>query len=452
MLAMKRLFLAAYLGNLAIVVIFWLIAAAPGMIVTSPLPLKNWGPFYWGLGRLFGLVGMSLVLFQLILIGRVKWLEGRYGFDSMERIHQENGRIGLSMLVFHPLFLIIGNLLSTGEDFGTSFLAIVQQFPLTILSLTGLILLTCIVLSSNPLVIKRFSYEKWYGFHVFNYFMFSLIFLHQFMYGIDFQAFPVLLIYWIGLYIFAFGNFLSYRWLKPYILYLRHRFVVQDVKPETHDTVSLIVSGNGMDKFRFNAGQFVLLRVLTKELRWQVHPFSMSAIPDNEHVRFTVKVLGDYTEKLVKIAPGVQLMMDGPLGVFTAAISNKPKSMMIAAGSGITPIRSLMEQLAKDRPGQDMVLIYGNKTKEDIIFQDELAALAEKYTFPIHHFLSREERDEPGYHHGRMNITELAKIVPDLLEREVYMCVPREMMKELRDDLIQQGIPPANIYAEEFAW
>jgi len=272
------------------------------------------------------------------------------------------------------------------------------------------------------------------------------------MYGIDFQAFPVLLIYWIGLYIFAFGNFLSYRWLKPYILYLRHRFVVQDVKPETHDTVSLIVSGNGMDKFRFNAGQFVLLRVLTKELRWQVHPFSMSAIPDNEHVRFTVKVLGDYTEKLVKIAPGVQLMMDGPLGVFTAAISNKPKSMMIAAGSGITPIRSLMEQLAKDRPGQDMVLIYGNKTKEDIIFQDELAALAEKYTFPIHHFLSREERDEPGYHHGRMNITELAKIVPDLLEREVYMCVPREMMKELRDDLIQQGIPPANIYAEEFAW
>jgi predicted ferric reductase len=449
---MKRLFLAAYLGNLVVVVILWLIAAGPSMIVSSPLPLKNWGPFYSALGRLFGLVGMSLVLFQLILIGRVKWLEGRYGFDSLEKIHQENGRIGLSMLVFHPIFIAIGYSLSNGTDFGASFLAIWQQFPLTILSFAGLILLTCIVLSSNPLVIKRFRYEKWYGFHVFNYFMFTLVFLHQFLYGVDFQVFPALLIYWIALYIFAIGNFLSYRWLKPLILRARHRFVVKEVRPETHDAVSLVVSGINMAKFRYQAGQFVLLRVLTKEFRWQVHPFSISSLPDGQHVRFTVKALGDYTNKMVKIMPGVQLMMDGPLGIFTAAISKLPKTLLIAAGSGITPIRAVMEQLAMDRPGQDMVLVYGNKTKTDIIYDEELAALAEKYNFPIHHFLSREEREEPGYHLGRMSIAEISKIVPDLLEREVYMCAPREMMHELRDSLIQQGIPSTNIYAEEFAW
>ncbi|HME54538.1 MAG TPA: ferredoxin reductase family protein [Candidatus Lokiarchaeia archaeon] len=452
MSAMKRLFLAAYLGNLIIVIIFWIIAAGPSLIVTSPLPLKNWGPFWWSLGRLFGLVGMSLVLFQLVLIGRLKWLEGRYGFDSMERLHQENGRIGLSMLVMHPLFLIIGNSLNTGEDFGTSFLAIVQQFPLTILSFAGIILLTCIVLTSNPLVIKRFSYEKWYGLHVFNYFMFSLVFLHQFMYGIDFYTIPAFMVYWLALYIFAIGNFLAFRWIKPFRLRARHHFFIETVKPETHDTVSLVVSGEHMNQFRFQAGQFVLLRVLTKGFKWQVHPFSISALPDGEHVRFTVKALGDYTEKLVKIEPGVQLMMDGPLGVFTAAASKKPKSLLIAAGSGITPIRSLAEQLAKDRPGQDMVLVYGNKTMDDIIFHDELASLSAQYNFPIHHFLSRENRDEDGYHQGRMSIPEIAKIVPDYLEREVFMCAPQQMMRSLKKDLIQSGIPKASIYGEEFAW
>src|SRR5271157_4614630 len=94
MSAMKRLFLAAYLGNLIIVIIFWIIAAGPSLIVTSPLPLKNWGPFWWSLGRLFGLVGMSLVLFQLVLIGRLKWLEEDTGSTRWSVCIKKTGESG----------------------------------------------------------------------------------------------------------------------------------------------------------------------------------------------------------------------------------------------------------------------------------------------------------------------------------------------------------------------
>ncbi|MDD1776737.1 MAG: ferric reductase-like transmembrane domain-containing protein [Candidatus Helarchaeota archaeon] len=445
---MKR-FLMMILGlNLGIIIVFWLISSGSSLLVDGSDPVSL-GNFFLALGRLFGLSGMLFVLFQLILIGRTSWVEQRYGHDALAKIHQENGRIALGLLIVHPIFLILGQSWAAGLSFGDGFLNLVQTKPLVIFAPIGLIILFTIVLISNPLIMKRVKYEHWYYFHLFMYSAIALVIGHQFFAGTDFAKVPAFLGYWIALYVFVIGNFMVYRLMKPLLLYRQHKFVVDRRIQETHDTVSLHIKGGNMDQFSFLPGQFLLMRFLWKGLWWQVHPFSISACPNGQEVRITVKAEGDYTKALVQINPGTRVVMDGPLGRFTRIASKREKVLFIAAGVGITPIRSVMEDLAL--LGKNLLLIYGNKTSKDIIFQEELETLSKKYKIPIHYFLSREKA-VPPVNAGRIDLQAIQRLVPDLQEREIFLCGPVEMMRSLRISLAKIKFPSEHIHFEKFNW
>jgi predicted ferric reductase len=445
---MKR-FLMLILGlNLGIIIVFWLVSSGSALLVNGSDPISL-GTFFLALGRLFGLLGMFFVLFQLILIGRTVWVERRYGHDALAKIHQENGRIALGLLILHPIFLILGHSWVSGLSFVDGFLNLVQTKPLVIFAPIGLIILFTIVLISNPLIMKRVKYEHWYYFHLFMYSAIALVIGHQFFAGTDFKTVPAFLGYWIALYIFVIGNFVLYRLMKPFLLYRRHKFVLDRRIQETHDTVSLYIKGRDKDKFNILPGQFLLMRFLLKGLWWQVHPFSISACPKGQEVRVTIKAEGDYTKELVQINPGTRVILDGPLGRFTRIASKKEKVLFIAAGVGITPIRSVMEDLAL--LGKNLLLIYGNKTSKDIIFQEELEALSKKYSIPIHYFLSREKA-APPMNVGRIDLQAIQRLVPDLQDREIFLCGPVEMMRSLRISLAKIGFPSEYIHFEKFNW
>ncbi|MBD3226611.1 MAG: hypothetical protein GF329_00350 [Candidatus Lokiarchaeota archaeon] len=448
---MKKLLIFTYIGNLVAIIGFWFFNSR-NIFINASFPALDYGEVFYAIGRLLGLIGMCCVLFQLVLIGRVKWLEGRYGFDKLAKLHQENGRIALGVLIVHPIFLILGNMFIQKVDFSGSFINLIQTNPFTILAPVGLILTFVIVLISNPLIMNRIDYEKWYYFHLFQYLAISLVIAHQFFSGTDIIQNPLFMIYWIGLYIFVGVNFLYFRLLRPLYLYQKHHFKIKEVEEETHDSVSLYISGDNMSELEYKSGQFLLIRILKSSLWWQVHPFSISSMPNDEYVRLTVKDVGDYSSKVVKANSGLRVLIDGPLGRFTKKISKKQKVLFIAAGSGITPIRSLMEELAID--GKDIVLFYGNKTKKDIIFFDELETLADKYEIPIHYFFSREKELEKksNYYKGRIQLNDIQDIVTDLFEREIFMCAPPEMMRTLRIELPKIGFPPKYIYYEQYNW
>ena len=445
---MKKFLWLILLLNLGVIVVFWLIGSGSFLVVEGSDPVSL-GNFFLALGRLFGYSGMLFVLFQLILIGRTSWVEQRYGHDALAKIHQENGRIALGLLIVHPIFLILGQSWVSGLSFTDGFLNLVQTKPLVIFAPIGLILLFAIVLISNPLIMKRVKYERWYYFHLFQYAALALVIGHQFFVSPDFMAVPAFLGYWIALYVFVLCNFIVYRVMKPFLLYRQHKFVLDRRIQETHDTVSLHIKGQKMDRFSFLPGQFLLMRFLAKGLWWQVHPFSISARPDGEEVRITVKAEGDYTKELVQINPGTRVIMDGPLGRFTRIASKKDKVLFIAAGVGITPIRSVLEDLALQ--GKNLLLIYGNKTSKDIIFQEELEALSKKYNMPIHYFLSRENA-VPPVNPGRIDLQAIQRLVPDLQDREIFLCGPVEMMRALRISLAKIGFPSENIHFEKFNW
>lgn len=448
---MKKFLLLVYLGNLVAVFCFWFYNSW-SIFINPAFPALDYGEVFYALGRLLGLLGMCCVLFQLILIGRVKWLEGRYGFDRLAKLHQENGRIALGLLIVHPIFLILGNMSRQGLDFGSSFIYLIQNNPFTILAPIGLILIFTIVLISNPLIMNRVDYEKWYYFHIFQYLAIALVLFHQFFSGTDLIQNSAFMIYWIALYIFVGANFLYFRFVKPFYLYQKHHFKINRIEDETHDSVSLYITGDDMSKFEFKSGQFLLIRILASSLWWQVHPFSISERPNGEYVRLTIKDVGDYSHKLIGLEPGLRVFIDGPLGRFTKDLSQKDKILFIAAGSGITPIRPLMEEFGLEN--KDMILLYGNRARTDIILQDEIKSLSDKYEIPIHYYFSRDDELEPksNYYKGRIHLSDIQELIPDLFEREIFMCAPPEMMRTLRIQLPKIGFPSKYIYYEQYNW
>ena len=121
--------------------------------------------------------------------------------------------------------------------------------------------------------------------------------------------------------------------------------------PESDNVVSIYITGRDLDKLPARAGQFFLWRFLTKDRWWQANPFSLSAAPDGTGLRLTAKAAGEGTAALRHIKVGTRVFAEGPYGAFTAMHRTRPESVLIAGGVGVTPIRALLEEIARPRGG-----------------------------------------------------------------------------------------------------
>jgi ferredoxin-NADP reductase len=239
----------------------------------------------------------------------------------------------------------------------------------------------------------------------------------------------------------------GYRVLRPVWLFRRHRFVVTGLTRETADVTSVAIGGRNLDRLRAESGQFVIARFLAPGFRWEAHPFSISRPPDGKGIRLTIKQLGDYTRRIPSLPVGARVILDGPHGIFTARRTRSERVLLIAGGIGITPIRSVVEDLLA--AGRDAVLVYANRNRNSVVFLDELTRLAETKRLRVVHVLS----DDPGWpgECGTLSGDRVRRLVPDLAARDVYLCGPPPMMRILRANLRQTGIPAGRIFFERFA-
>src|SRR5204863_76397 len=128
------------------------------------------------------------------------------------------------------------------------------------------------------------------------------------------------------------------------------------------DVTSVYLTGRRLDRFSFRAGQYANVGFLTKGL-WAPHPFSFSAAPNGRFVRISIKAVGDFTRRIRHLAPGSVVLLEGPLGAFTAGASIGRKYLMVAGGIGITPIRALIESLAAG--DGDVLLSHSNTARAE---------------------------------------------------------------------------------------
>jgi predicted ferric reductase len=202
------------------------------------------------------------------------------------------------------------------------------------------------------------------------------------------------------------------------------------------------VRGRDLTALQARAGQFFRWRFMTSNGWWQAHPFSLSAAPNGKWLRLTIKAVGDYTEQLKWLDAGVRVLVEGPSGVFTADRRHRHRALLIAGGSGIAPIRALLEDLPRGT-----VVIYRASSTEDLIFREELDFLADQRDLEIFYVVG--SRSDPGPR-DVMTSRGLRRIVPDISRRDVYLCGPPGLIEAAVGILHRLRVPKRQIHLDPF--
>jgi predicted ferric reductase len=400
-------------------------------------------------GRLAGLLAAFAILLQLLLMGRLPWLGRTYGFDRLARAHHVLGVALVVPLLAHPVLVTLGHAAESDQSWLAQNGDFLRHWPYLWAAALGSGLMAVAIVTSVLVVRRRLKYETWYAIHLTLYLAIALVFLHQVAVGSDFTDHPWYRWYWFVLNGVVALNLAGYRFLRPLWRFHRHRFTVGRLVPETADVTSVYLEGRDLAGFPARGGQFLLVRFLARGFRWEEHPFSLSQCPDGRTLRLSIKAVGDFTRRIPALAPGTPVIVDGPHGLLTADRCRFGKVLLLAGGIGITPIRAVAEDLVRQQ--HDVILFYANRNRAGIVFEQELAALAAVADgrLKIHHVLSAD----PGWpgEQGHLDRERILRLVPDVREREVFLCGPPPMMRTLRRALADLGVPGRRIHDERFS-
>jgi predicted ferric reductase len=429
-----------FVANAAVIVGFWWFSS--GFEITRNAP-----DLFNGIGRVTGLLGTYLVLWQLLFMARLPWLEHAFGLERMAVLHKWNGYLAIGLLIGHAVFQTVGYQLGDGKDLVGQLADFIASYQGLLAAIVAMGLFVAVVVMSVTIARRGLAYETWYFIHLYAYLAVVLAFSHQLATGVDFAGNPAFVWYWCGLYVVVGGSLLLYRLVGPLATYRRHRFRVQTVEKEARGVFSIYITGRDLDQFEAEAGQFAIWRFMDHRRWWQAHPFSISAVPNGRRLRITVKNIGDFTNDIHTLKPGTPILVDGPFGKFIERPKNS-KVLLIAGGIGITPIRPLAEEMAAD--GFDVRVLYRAHSEGDLVFKKELDALTrQEDSVRVDYLLTmagsrRQSRD------AWFSPTSLAGLVPDIFDRVVYVCGPMGMMAVVRSSLDALGIPADQIRTEVF--
>jgi ring-1,2-phenylacetyl-CoA epoxidase subunit PaaE len=240
-----------------------------------------------------------------------------------------------------------------------------------------------------------------------------------------------------------------------------HRLRVAEVDRLTDDSVAITfdIPDELRDAYRFNPGQHVTIRCDLGG-RGVRRNYSICSSASCGRLRIGVKRLpggafSSYASE--RLRPGDLLEVMTPTGrLFTSlAPANAKHYVAIAAGSGITPILSLLASALEAEPRSQATLLYGNRTASSIMFLEELQDLKDRYPdrFWMLNFLSRE-RQESAVLSGRIDRARLARLFATVLPPgevdEWFLCGPFEMVQEVRGALASSGVDGGRVHTELF--
>jgi predicted ferric reductase len=473
-------------GRLALSVALWVFVIANGVGV-----LWIWGSggedglaYNWhsfddvlvGMGRITALLAGYLALIEVILLARLPFLERLVGFDRLTFWHRWNGHAVIDLALAHVVFSVWGYAKQDNASFfheywnwltlpqGSSVAAAhsgalhlkpggslsintlapsTSPYPGIITATVGTALLVAVVVTSLVVVRRTLSYEWWYAVHFTAYAGIALAWFHMVPDGNDLHVIVVARDYWTSLYAFALALVLYYRLLRPLARAVRFDMRVTEVVEEGPGVVSLRIGGRGLERLGARAGQFFFWRFLAPGFWYTQHPFSLSEAPGGGSFRITVKNLGDHSARFGEIPVGTRVYAEGPFGVFTDESRVEDKALLIAGGIGITPVRALLEQM-----GGDLVALYRVVSPDDIVFSDELeriaAARGARVDYVVGDHASAEGRD-------LLSPAHLRELVPDIAERDVYICGPVGMIDNILPNLRRANVPRRHLHVERFA-
>ncbi len=441
---------AALGGALALVTGWWVADGGLGASAGATGLLE-------ALGRLSGLAASVLLLAQVLLMARIPLLERAYGQDRLARIHRVVGFTSFALLVVHIVAITwgyaAGDLLSTPRTLWN----LTTTYPGMLLAVAGTAALVMVVATSVRAARRRLRYESWHLLHLYGYLGAGLALPHQLWTGQQLTSSPGRTVFWWGLWIVTAAAVVVWRIGLPVWRNLRHDLRVTSVVHEGDGIASVYLSGRSLHRLPVEAGQFLSWRFLGRRGWTRANPYSLSAAPDGTSLRISVQDVGDGSSTAARLRPGTRVLFEGPFGRLSARTRTRRKVALIGAGVGVTPLRALAEGLDY-RPGEAVLL---HRYAVDPLFVDEVTTLARERGLHVFHLPGgRRAADSwigdgiPGFPdvHEVSDAVALRHWVPDLAERDVYVCGPEAWNRLVLRDLDALGVPRSRVHLESFAW
>jgi ferredoxin-NADP reductase len=228
-----------------------------------------------------------------------------------------------------------------------------------------------------------------------------------------------------------------------------------DVHDETHDVKSFTFLSPDGKAFDFEAGQHLSLELEIDGLP-ESRCYSMSSSPARRKaITVTVKrTEGGRVSNWLhdNLVPGMTVKALGPLGAFVRPATAPAKLALLSGGSGITPLMSIVRDIADSAQAADVVFVHAARTPRDLVFRDELGVLANRLKSLRLILLPEHVTGEPSWPGltGRLSKAFLSLAIPDLAERVIMCCGPAPFMQAVRSFSAELGSPAHNYYEESF--
>jgi predicted ferric reductase len=443
----------ARLADLLVIGLWSSSALAVALYFAAPLAIVVGSPAenVTSLGIITGLIGTNFVLVMLVLTARVPVIDAIIGHDRAIAVHRALGKPALYLLLAHGALLLIGYGMSSGIN-PIAEIGPMLALPDMPLAFVGTALFIAVVVTSLVAVRRKFSYEGWHLVHLLSYFAVAFALPHQLSVGGVLAQGTAQRVYWIALYVFAFGSLAVFRFIEPVVSSLRHRITVSGVTTISPGVTSIHFEGRNLRSLGSMGGQFFIWRFWTRRTWWHSHPISLSSVPTDTSARITIRDLGNGTARISAIPVGTRVWIEGPYGVFSDMARTAPKLAVVAAGIGVTPVRAFLES-ARFAPGEATILLRAS-TEDETYLWDEIGEIAAAKGAVLYSMIGGRAHSGPSWmtqKDARRGVT-LASIFPKLADSDLYACGPSGWLDELVGDARDHGVPPHRIHAERFDW
>lgn len=389
-------------------------------------------------GGFLGYVGIFLLLWQQIFGNRfiVKYFTKDLPWTVM--IHRRMGIYGIFLLLLHPVLMTY--------TFGTN---ILFHIPVRLddtfetyvaFGRLALFIIVFIWLSSF-LLRAKLKYRPWKYIHYLSYIVLPLVFLHASQIGSQLDDSRGVQLIW-DLLIAIWAWALALR-IVHFIGIGQKKYSLIAKKELTPGVFQYVFEPNSKKALQPSPGQFIYIR---QSYLGEEHPFTVADY-DTKTGTITIisKVFGRYTSRLARMKLDKRILIDGPYGSFTSGMHHRRPAVLIAGGIGITPF---LRHIFKDS-NRHLFLFNCNRSIKNVVLRKELKnSLGNRYVDVISEN-SKGKNIETGYIDADLIRKYISK---DLRKMDFYICGPPAMINATTQNLIDNGIPPQNIFSEKFSF
>lgn len=391
-----------------------------------------------------GLIATSLMIVAVLLPARMRSILAAFGVEWVLRCHRMVALSAAALVVAHIGCVFVG------DPRGLSILNLPRQPRPVWAATTSTVALLALIAFATRRRRHRPRYEGWRLWHVLLATTALVAAALHVLWLHHLTCRRAMLAYFVVLLAVAVAASVR-RWIWRPLRARRRAYLVETVRRDSGDAITVVLRAHGHRGLPFRAGQFAWMKIGQTPFVFEEHPFTIASTAERpDRVEFTVKALGDFSEILAGLRAGRRVFLDGPYGGFTIDGLRSPGIVCIAGGIGITPMLSILRTLADRRDWRSHLLLVSARSVEDLVLREEVARLQGLLRLGVVEVVTSPP---PGWMGaaGRIDGALLDRCLPRLARHHDYfICGPNAMVVSVTGQLRRRGIPMQRIHTELF--